>query len=216
MAFTDHTGDDRWGPEQRISRQLHDLVVPQLFVVSTGLTALRRRVAGEPSEELVADLLAAAEEALADLRAISRGQHANDTKDFGRLVLRLELTATSASRLTGRAVEFACSGELDEVPTGLEDDLAAVARECTTNAIRHGDAGRVGVELRIVADSLSLVVTDDGRWVESTDANSSGLDGLRRRAASWQGRVVVDHGDAVTRVLWRIPLDVEGRPLVGG
>ncbi|MEM9200514.1 MAG: ATP-binding protein [Actinomycetota bacterium] len=213
MALTDHPGDDRWGPEQRTNRQLHDLVVPQLFVVSTGLAALRRRVSGEPTEELVETLAHAAEKALGDLRAISRGRPVSHGGDFDRLVARLNLTATTVARLTDCAVVIRSSGSLEPVD-GLEDDLSAVIRECIVNAIRHGRASTVDVDLKVTDDALSVRVSDDGAWVTSVDPDSSGLAGLRERAARWQGRVVVEHGGEMTRVLWRIPLDTEGRPLV--
>ena len=92
----------------------------------------------------------------------------------------------------------------------------AVTWESLANAIRHGGATAVGVDLRAEAQTLSLVVTDNGRWTTGTDAASSGLLGLCERAAAWQGRAVIDHGDGTTRVVWRIPLDATGRPLIRG
>ena len=56
MAITDHSGAGRWGPDDSINRQLHDLVVPQLFVLSTGLAALQRRAVAPANESLVEDL----------------------------------------------------------------------------------------------------------------------------------------------------------------
>ena len=215
MAIADHPGAGRWGPGQSINRQLHDLVVPQLFVLSTGLAALRRREFGGPNEALVSDLAEVATQALADLRSISRGQPVHEGGDLTRVATRLRLATETVARLTDTDVEFSVTGEA-AVPAALEDDLVAVTWECIANAIRHGEATRVGVELRADAASLSVVVTDDGQWSNEVDTASSGLAGLRDRAATWHGRAVVDHSDAATRVVWRVPLDTSGRPLTPG
>ena len=215
MAVTDHSDASRWGPGDSINRQLHDLVVPQLFVLSTGLAALERRAAEPANAALVHDLAEVAAQALADLRSISRGQVVHEGGALHRVAARLRVATETVTHLTECEVSFAASGDA-HVPGRLEDDLVAVTWESVANAIRHGGATSVDVVLRAEPGSLSLIVTDDGRWAAVTDAASSGIAGLAERASTWQGRAVVDHSDTATRVLWRIPLDVEGRPLTQG
>lgn len=215
MAITDHSGAGRWGPDDSINRQLHDLVVPQLFVLSTGLAALQRREVAPENEALVRDLAEVSAHALADLRSISRGQAVHEGGSLSRVATRLRLATETVTRLTDCEVSFVAFGEA--IVTGpLEDDLVAVTWESLTNAIRHGGATKVGVDLRAENGTLSLDVTDNGRWATSTDSASSGLAGLHDRAIAWQGRAVVDHGGEVTRVIWRVPLDATGRPLTRG
>ena len=75
------------GPEQSINRQLHDLVVPQLFVYGDRFTALQRR--RSPVEQtLVNDLADVAAQALADLRSISRGQSVYEGSALVRIATR--------------------------------------------------------------------------------------------------------------------------------
>lgn len=210
MAITDHSGAGRWGPEQSINRQLHDLVVPQLFVLSTGLTALQRRAVAPPNEALVDDLAEVAAQALADLRSISRGQSVYEGGALIRIATRLRVATETVSRITDCEVDFTSSGDT-MVSGALEDDLVAVMWESVANAIRHGGATEVTVELRADDETLSLAVTDNGKWAVTADAGSSGLAGLRSRAAAWGGRTVVEFGDCLTRVVWRIPLDSTGR-----
>ena len=215
MAMTDHSGAGRWGPEQSINRQLHDLVVPQLFVLSTGLTALQRRTVAPSNETLVNDLADVAAQALADLRSISRGQSVYEGGALVRIATRLRVATETVSRLTDCEVDFTVSGDT-VVSAALEDDLVAVMWESVANAIRHGCATTVTVALCVDDETLSLVVTDNGRWTATADTASGGLAGLCERAAAWRGRAVVEHGDDLTRVVWRIPLDSTGHPLAGG
>ena len=146
---------------------------------------------------------------------ISRGQAVHEGGSLSRVATRLRLATETVTRLTDCEVSFVAFGEA--IVTGpLEDDLVAVTWESLTNAIRHGGATKVGVDLRAENGTLSLDVTDNGRWATSTDSASSGLAGLHDRAIAWQGRAVVDHGGEVTRVIWRVPLDATGRPLTRG
>jgi len=217
MTFPDHLGaaaaePGRWGPEPSINRQLHDLVVPQLFVVSTGLAALQRREVTPANQTLVRDLAEVAAQALGDLRAISRGRPVHGGGALDRVADRLRLSAETVTRLTDCTVDFVTSGEA-VIPGALEDDLAAVTWESLTNAIRHGGATAIGIDLRSENESLSLIITDNGRWIDVSDAASSGIEGMRDRAVAWHGRAVIDHGDGTTRVVWRIPLDATGHSL---
>ena len=218
MSFPDHLGaaaaePRRWGPDPSVNRQLHDLVVPQLFVVSTGLAALQRREVAPANQTLVRDLAEVAAQALGDLRAISRGRPVHGGGALERVADRLRLAAETVTRLTDCTVDFATSGEA-VIPGPLEDDLAAVTWESLINAIRHGGATTVGIELRSENEFLSLVITDNGRWIDTGDNASSGLKGMHDRAAAWHGRAVIEHGDTMTRVVWRIPLDTTGHPLI--
>ena len=62
------------GSSGSIERELHDVVVPQLFVLTTGLELLRKQSDTRSAGKLVVDLALTAERVLADLRAISRGE----------------------------------------------------------------------------------------------------------------------------------------------
>ena len=211
MSVIDHPPPSRGSSDQSINRQLHDLVVPQLFVLSTGLAALQRRAPGEAADELMQDLSEVAASALADLRRISRGSAMHESADLQRVAARLQLAADTVSRLTDCVVELEVEGEMT-VPAGLEDDLVAVLWEGMANAIRHGGATRIDVAVSATDASLSLVVADDGTWQWPADNASTGLVGLRERAARWRGSFTVEHGDRATRIEFRVPLGAMGVP----
>jgi len=72
--------------------------------------------------------------------------------------------------------------------------LFRAAQEALANVIRHADATRVTVRLVVNADSLRLLVTDDGNGLQNqpgkrVDAVSHlGLAGMRERIAALGGR----------------------------
>ena len=193
------------GPDDiAIGRQLHDIVVPQLFVLTTGLTALHRRNGAGAVDPLVADLVDTATQALSDLRAISRGEAARSADCVSAVVARLESETRTVDQLTECAVDFELTGDA-AVPPDLGLDLVAFVWEAIANALRHGNAGHVSVSVEVQLDALVVRVHDDGAWQEPTDAWGSGIRGLEERADRWGGRVAVSGSTEGTRIELRIP-----------
>ncbi len=195
-----------------ISRQLHDIVVPQLFVLSTGLAAMRRQGEAAGNQALVRDLSDTASRALADLRAISRGHSVREGGQLSRVASRLRIATQTVSHLTGCTVDIEVDGDA-QVSAALEDDVVAVAWEAVANAIRHGDAAHVSIEMAAVSGILSIVVTDNGEWRDALDDDGTGIGGLRERAAYWNGSAHITHKGDATRVIWRVPLVTSIHPL---
>lgn len=193
------------GPDDvSIGRQLHDIVVPQLFVLTTGLTALRRRTDARAGDPLVADLVDTATQALSDLRAISRGEAARSADRVETVVARLEGETRTIGQLTDCAVVFDRVGDADISPD-LGLDLVAFVWEAIANSLRHGNAEHVAVTFVVRDHELVVRVCDDGAWQEPTDAWGSGIRGLEARAARWSGRVEVAGTPAGTRIELLVP-----------
>jgi signal transduction histidine kinase len=203
---------DAWpgADEIPIGRQLHDIVVPQLFVLTTGLTALRRSGAVAADDTLVQDLVDTATQAMTDLRAISRGRVTREGGTLADVGARLRDATKSVEHLTDCHVEILVDGDIEIAPA-LADDLVAFVWEAVANAIRHGGSRRVDIVLEARGDELRVVAEDDGSWSEPTDRAASGLKGLERRARRWSGSVSVAHPVGGTRLEWCIPIGTTPR-----
>lgn len=196
---------DLASPEASIGRQLHDIVVPQLFALSTGLSALDRTEDPVAAKALIRDLTSTATQTLTDLRTISRGGRISSGGQLRHIVPRLRIATRTVAQLSGCAVDFTLDGDGD-IPAPLDDDLTAVVWETLANAIRHGGAQRVDVAVRVLDGLLRVVVFDDGCWIEPADDASTGLAGLAQRAERRGGRLEVADTGQGTRVLWEVPL----------
>ena len=73
----------------------------------------------------------------------------------------------------------------------LAKDLTEMIAECTANAVRHGYATTVLVELSHEADIWALQVTDNGLPPLTPVIEGGGLTGIRRRAEHYGGSVEV-------------------------
>ncbi|GAA3573342.1 sensor histidine kinase [Amycolatopsis ultiminotia] len=167
---------------RRIERALHDGSQNRIVTVTVLLGAARRQVARDPSGagEILERAQSAAEQALAELRSISRSILPPVLQDRGL-----------AGALSGLAAESAvpCRIEVDapeRCAASVEATAYFVVAEALTNVAKHSGAGRVAVAVRARGGRLRLTVTDDGRG-GADESGGSGITGIRRRLAAHDG-----------------------------
>ena len=212
---------------ERISRDLHDHVGAQLSSLLAGveLAKLARRARGErPGAEVgggdgsPADPLAAVEsdarETIRQLRETIWALN-DETLTAGAFCQRLD--AYVKGRAKGRigTLSVTCDGDASVVlPPVVALSLYRVAQEAVTNALKHSGARSLAVRLRPGADAVTLVVEDDGRFVEPAGGDGLsgfGLGSMRTRAQQMGGTFDLDTTSG-TRVRVRVPLDGPASP----
>ncbi|MEU9157459.1 sensor domain-containing protein [Streptomyces sp. NPDC048417] len=166
---------------RRIERALHDGTQNRLVSVTVLLGAARRQVARDPSraDEILERAQSAAEQALAELRTVSRSILPPVLDDRGL-----------AGALSGLAAESPVPCRIDvDAPercaASVEATAYFVVAEALTNVAKHS-ADRATVAVRARGGRLTLTVTDDGRG-GADSAGGSGLTGIRRRVAAHDG-----------------------------
>jgi signal transduction histidine kinase len=186
-----------------------------------GVAAERARLAGEIHDTLaqgftsIITLLQAADPALADERLALAVRTARENLAESRaLVAALAPAALASGSLsdavrrqttrfaeeTGIPATYRVTGDTRPLPTVVEVVLLRSAQEALTNVRRHADAHEVAVLLAFAADSVRLVVRDDGRGFDTTVAPGFGLPGMRSRAEQVNGTLTV-HSDPETGTL---------------
>jgi signal transduction histidine kinase len=161
---------------ERIAREIHDGVAQDLaFILQHG-----RRLAGRPgASPALAPLVTAAQRALDECRhAIASLTRTGDEP----LAEALTLTALETAGREGGQVETDIAADVT-VPAGTQDALLRVTREAIINAIRHGGADTIRVQLS-EDSNVRLVVSDDGRGFDvARAAEAPGRLGLRSMEA---------------------------------
>lgn len=104
------------------------------------------------------------------------------------------MTAVETAGREGALAETNVDGDIS-VPAGTQEALLRVTREAIINAIRHGGATTVKVDLR--RDSgVRLVVSDDGAGFDVAQAAAApgrmGLRSMEARVRAAGGRLVID------------------------
>jgi signal transduction histidine kinase len=183
---------------QRFARDLHDGAQQRLVHTVITLKLARRTLTeGGYTDELVAEALTNAEEAMRELRDLAHGEL---TVARGGLAAGVETLAARVS------VPVDVDVDVGRLPRTIETNAYFIVAETLTNVSKYAHARHVVVHAEIADGALSLEVRDDGVGGASME-RGSGLRGLRERAESLGGRLEVDSpAGRGTRITAELPL----------
>ena len=135
---------------ERIHHDLHDDLGAKLLTL----------VHSAGSEQNVA----LARSALAELREVV-SLNPEDSASLRGALSEMETDARHRAEEAGCRLDWRYPAEADglDVPSGFAFHLARILREAVGNALRHGQAGVVEVEMTAAGDELCAWVRDDGR-----------------------------------------------------
>ncbi|MBZ4318020.1 sensor histidine kinase [Streptomyces huiliensis] len=165
----------------RFGRDMHDVLGRNLTVIAlkSELAAELARRGSPAALEQMTEVQRVARDAQRDMRELVRGYRQAD--------LHTELVG--ARGVLG-AAGIACridDGPGDALPDAVQSVLAWVVREGTTNVLRHAEARRCAIRLRVAGASAVLEMENDGVSGGSETAGGSGLAGLRERVTALGG-----------------------------
>jgi two-component system, NarL family, sensor histidine kinase UhpB len=176
----------------RIARELHDQIGQNLTAVLLELKRLRGRV--EPAyAETLADAQELARESLDELRRISYELRPAALDDLG-LASALAALTSAIGRRAGIAISLEIDGDLPPLHSDVELAVYRVAQEALTNAVRHSGCSRAHVRLVAPPGRLVLQVSDDGRGLGDGPVTGGGIRGMRERALTVGGRLLLGVG----------------------
>jgi signal transduction histidine kinase len=155
--------------QRRIGQDLHDGVCQHLVGVAFAAGSLQNSL---ESRALDADAAAAGtiarliNDAISEARNLAHGLYPAGLEEGIEIALRT-LASTTHER-TG----IVCTARIAE-GTAAVDPVSAVhlyriARECVSNACRHGEAQSITISLKQQSGHLQLVVADDGKGMDTS------------------------------------------------
>ncbi|MDG4786788.1 sensor histidine kinase [Micromonospora sp. WMMD1102] len=171
---------------RRIERDLHDGAQARLVALSMSIGLAEELMSRDPAaaRPLMAEARQASGQALGELRDLVRGMHPPVLAERGlaggvrALALKLPLPVEVDVDLPGRP------------PAPVESAVYFTAAELLTNVARHSAARSGWLRLRHGDGRLLMVVGDDG--VGGADpAGGTGLRGIERRLAAFDGTICV-------------------------
>ena len=171
---------------RRIERDLHDGAQARIAAVGMHVGLAEKLVSTDPEAAvaLLREARATTVAALEDLRSVVRGIHPPVLADRGlagaveALALPLPLPVTLSLDLPRR------------LPAPLESAVYFAVAECLANAVKHAGATRAWISATSDGGVLRVRVGDDGRG--GADPAGSGLAGIARRLAAFDGALAVD------------------------
>jgi signal transduction histidine kinase len=181
----------------RIARDLHDTLEQGLTGLSLQMKAMETDFAGahHPAHErlksarrMLRQSRALARNAIQEMRsetAVPRGEG---------LVAGLRRVAEGWNRSGALGVELRFLGDIRPLPVRLENHLLGIGTEAMTNAVKHGRADAIEVELDYRAKDVVLRIKDNGTGFDTTHVLAQtnrcfGLIGMRERARELCGEI---------------------------
>jgi signal transduction histidine kinase len=180
----------------RLGRELHDSVTQSLFAASLTAEALLRAPDPGSSE---------ARESLRDVQRLTRGALA----EMRTLLLEMRPGALAQSSLgdllehvvqaTQARTRIAIELTVDDprpLPSDVTIALYRIAQEAMNNMVRHSRARRAWATLSSSAETVQLVVGDDGRGFDAATVGPEqlGLRIMRERAEAVGANLLIESG----------------------
>jgi PAS domain S-box-containing protein len=197
--------------QRRIAYDLHDGVGQQLVGIALSAKVLEEQL--RPDRPAEADKASAivrlAKEAARQARLTARSLEGAD--GVGDLKTALESLAMSISENCRIKITVKANGESLPVSAPVAAQLYRIAQEAVRNAIEHGAAREVLIQLTFGQCDMLLTVQDDGEGFNTnTNGHGMGLRIMRYRAQCVGGSCEVRTGPGTgTTVQCRVPLEAQ-------
>lgn len=196
----------------RLARELHDDTAQQLVAIGRKLDLLEMESNDATLRERLGAVHDMVDQALADVRRISRDLRPAILEDLG---LKAAVEALAAD--CARAGEFDANVRLDgltqPLPPRVELALYRIVQEALTNCQRHAGARHVLVRIAGGSRDALVEVADDGTGFDATHLSEvvkgggMGILGMRERAEEVGGRLeIVSAPRRGTVIRARVPL----------
>lgn len=191
---------------RRLARDLHDGVQQRLVALKVKANAVRERLREEPQslDDAIDELAGDVDTTLEDLRGTAQDIYPSILRDRG-----LEGALHSLAGRCPIPLEVSLSPEpLPRIDETVETSTYHLISEALTNAVKHGDAARAAVEVRLADQQLLVTVRDEGRGFEPDAVEDpGGLVHMEDRAAALGGELTVTaEPGAGTTVHARLPI----------
>jgi len=165
--------------QRRIGHDLHDSLGQHLTGTALATQVLKEKLIaqGRPEAAGANIIVELVEEGITLLRKISKGLHPIEMEAEG-LMQALEELAATASELFRISCHFECDSPLliSDAPTSVH--LYRIAQEAVSNAVKHGKAKNVIIQLETLEEGIVLSIKDDGVGLPDLVPENSGM-GLR-------------------------------------
>ncbi|MGH7127477.1 MAG: PAS domain-containing sensor histidine kinase, partial [Planctomycetaceae bacterium] len=165
--------------QQRIGQEVHDGIGQELTGLGYLAGTLHRKLSerGGPESQIAGQLSEGLSRALAQARAVARGLMPVDV-EAGGLEHALEELARRVCGWFDIECRFVSRGSIAIQNRSAVNHLYRIAQEAVTNAVKHGQAKQVTIELSGDEEQTRLRIADDGRGFAGGSDEPSGV-GLR-------------------------------------
>jgi PAS domain S-box-containing protein len=179
--------------KKHLATELHEELAQLASIARMNIASLTKYIAANDEEPqgkiehslVVLDLL------IESIRRLSFSISPNMLDDVG-LNETLGWLCQEFSRLSGINCTYESSYKDVQLKREIQLDLFRICQESLTNVMYHAQASSVKVRLEASEGEIRLTISDDGKGFHPERlVNSSGVDSMRKRAASIDGELAI-------------------------
>lgn len=163
----------------RIARDLHDILGHQLTALNLQLEILQHKV-DQSLQHSVMETKQLAKQLLENIRAVVRDQRTSVAVDIRQAVQALTLRLPELT--------LSIHGNLQLESTQLAEQLLLCIQEGISNALRHGNAKNIQLNLQQDQHKIFIAMDDQGSGCSLPIKPGNGLTGMQERLAQFNGR----------------------------
>jgi signal transduction histidine kinase len=194
----------------RIGQDLHDGLGQHLTGVAFLSKVLQQKLSDGPLPDAASDAARIAglvNQAIGMTRELSHGLLAGHVASHG-LSSALDALAAEVQDVYHITCRFTCDGALPFHDVSVETHLFRIVQEAVNNAMHHGGASEIVMDLAVGAAPATLTVSDNGAGFAAAGQHGDsgmGLRIMRHRAAMIGGSLVVERRSGITVVRCALP-----------
>jgi signal transduction histidine kinase len=191
-----------------LARDVHDSLVQFLAGATFRVEAIIRNAKSSgPVDPDLEELKRLLIEEQAEIRLFVSALRRERELEFAEAADELKALARRLARQWSVACRVRSTGDEASIPIRVQLDLQHLLREAVANAVRHGGADRVEVELGIDDDLLRLEISDNGSgFLPSGDPNQARPWSLKERVDRAHGSLSLFSEPGATNLLITLPL----------
>lgn len=194
----------------RMAHDLHDTLAQSFTGIAYQLQAVRNaiRAGAENIEKQVSLAIAMVSDSQEDARRSIAMLKPADL-ETGNVLENLRQQGEALTHGGEIVFSIDSKGDVNRIPEALGKILLRIGHEAVTNALRHAQPKTIAISLEVAADSVILIITDDGLGFAADGARSRGfgIRAMHARAHSYGGSLeILSSPENGTTVEVRIPL----------
>ena len=195
---------------ERIGRDLHDLVIQNLFAVGLSLQAVASRVVDSGVSSRLVDAVASIDNTIIQVRTTIF--QLGTPRDDSSVGVRQQIVRVLRDARPGLGFEprLRLDGLIDTIPDATAEHLLATLTEALSNIVRHARATIVEVVVERIDDDLVLRIRDNGIGISKLPHHEGrGLDNIVDRARTLGGSASISApAEGGTMVTWQVPITI--------
>ena len=190
--------------QNRIANEIHDTVIQKLFGMTCSLAVLENKlknidnnISKDEIKSYINMLKHSAELTMTELRESIYGKRFNDS--LNTFVNAMYTYMEEVEKLNGVHIEMNIDKESDYISVAQKIALYRISCETVNNAVKHGKAKKIDIELKLNSEFIELYIEDDGKGFSKNDydfVEGNGLKNMKNMAVLLKGNLLIECGEA--------------------